>query len=391
MERIKLEIEGLPELVYVGRTYQYRIVVRNHESRSVTVLLKSHQTHRTQRLTIPASGSKNVEVRGKFESAGSQAVTYTVMKSGNILDSISQFLEVESPPAGVKMPKSTSRSTTQGELENVGSQTPTYAVMKGGNVPDSASQLAKTPLAEAKRPESASRHETRAALLVLFIVALAILIPVFWPQISGFFTGETSGTYGDYYLGLVIESGAVIDDGYGNLIVLVNSRNAQNPTYSQLLDFLLSDKTDLYPYQEIQTVPPPRHGNPENYVDLQYWKEIIDGTVQPDPPRVCTDYAERLHNNAEMAGIRCAFVSVALNGPTYNHALNAFETSDRGLIYIDDSGTDGSHNVDKVVDVEIGKSYVPQSLFPTSGWGSTWQNSGTVNDIFITWDGVWNK
>ncbi len=204
-------------------------------------------------------------------------------------------------------------------------------------------------------------------------------------------TDPRTGTYGNYYLGLVIEPTGAQVDSYGNLVVLINNGNARNPTYSHLLDFLSSDKTDLYPFQGIMAPIPPRYGNLENYVDLEYWKEIIDGTRQPSPPRICADYAAMLHNNAEMAGIRCAYVSVALNTPILNHTLNAFETTDRGLIYIDDSGTDGSHNVDKVVNVEIGKSYVPLSLFPTPGWDSTWESSGTVLDIFLTWNGSWNK
>jgi len=40
---------------------------------------------------------------------------------------------------------------------------------------------------------------------------------------------------------------------------------------------------------------------------------------------VCADFAETLHNNAEKVGIRVAYVTV--NGI---HALNAFDTTDRG-------------------------------------------------------------
>jgi len=390
MEKVKLEIEGLPQLVYAGRTYQYRIIVRNHESHSVTALLRNHQNRHTSRLTIPAGGSTNVDVRGEFEIPGSQYVTYTLLKSGYVLDSTSQRVEVEAPPGEAGRPEDIE---IRAESESTRKQIATYPLMNNGKTPGPKAQVPEVspPPAEAERPKSESRSETRIALLVLLVFAIAISSPVWWPKLSGVLTGRTSGTYGDYYLGIVIEKGALQVDSYGDPIVLINDKNARNPTYSQLLDFLRSDNTDLYPFQSTATIPPPRSGNPENYVDLQYWKEIIDATVQPEPPRICADYAQRLHNNAEMAGIRCALVSVALDGPTYNHMLNAFETTDRGLIYIDDSGTDGSHNVDKAVDVEIGESYVPQSLFPTSGWSSTWQNSGTVNDVFITWDGQWNK
>ena len=100
-----------------------------------------------------------------------------------------------------------------------------------------------------------------------------------------------TGAYGNYYLGLVREPTGVQVDSYGNLIVIMNNRNAQNPTYSQLLDFLSSDKTDLYPFQGTLAPIPSRYGSLESYVDLQYWKEIIDGTRRPNPPRTCADYA----------------------------------------------------------------------------------------------------
>jgi len=205
-----------------------------------------------------------------------------------------------------------------------------------------------------------------------------------------------------YYLGLVRTSGGTGVNSYGKFIVLINNEDARNPTYSQLLEFLKSDKTDQYQYQYTIFISGGYYGSAESNVDLDQVKAIIDGIDQPDPPRICADFAETLHNNAEGAGIRCAYVSVELSGfsDPYNygissdtsHALVVFNTTDEGLVYIDVTGLPnrGPSSCDKIVDVKVGGSYIPRSLFPEKGWSSTWGNMGKVTDIFITWDGEWD-
>lgn len=113
-----------------------------------------------------------------------------------------------------------------------------------------------------------------------------------------------------------VESGRVWLDEYtyvaggdGEPIVLINNPSASNPTWEQLFSFLQDDETDAYPY----------------------------GTLLPvigTEGQVCADFAEALHNNAEAVGIRTAFVVL----PENDHALNAFETTDEGLVYIDCTG-----------------------------------------------------
>jgi hypothetical protein len=103
---------------------------------------------------------------------------------------------------------------------------------------------------------------------------------------------------------------------------------------------------------------------------------------------VCADFAEMLHNNAEAASIRSAYVCVAL-GPCSSylsgggHALNAFETIDRGLVYIDCTGASGPGNSDKLVDVSVGDHYIPRSIFPEPGWSEIWGDMGIVKEIEI--------
>jgi hypothetical protein len=211
-----------------------------------------------------------------------------------------------------------------------------------------------------------------------------------------------TGIYNEYYLGPVKSPDGALSNSYGDFVVLINNKNATNPTYAQLLDFLKADETDEYPYQYTISLFGFYYGSAESNVDLDKIKNIIDGIENPKPPRICADFAEMVHNNAEKTGIRCAYVSIDLSGYSdaygygipadTGHALVAFETIDRGLVYIDCTGiaSFGPSNCDKIVDVQINKHYIPISLFAEAGWSSTWGDMGIVTDIYITWDGEWN-
>ena len=171
-----------------------------------------------------------------------------------------------------------------------------------------------------------------------------------------------------------------------------------------MVNFLQQDKTDEFPY--IYTISPGRsyYGTPESHVDLERIQNIIDGTEQPSNPHVCGDFAERLHNNAEMAGIRCAYVSMTLSGYTdpnhygipsnTGHACNAFQTTDRGLVYVDDTGWPANQpHPDRAVStvtIVVGHSYTPVSLFHEAGWRDSYVSMGTVTDFEVVWDGSWN-
>lgn len=124
----------------------------------------------------------------------------------------------------------------------------------------------------------------------------------------------------------------------GSQVCLVNCKNATDPTWKELITFLKHDDTDEYSY--------------------------IEGSF------VCADFAEMLHNNAEVFGIRAAWVGVDfIEGE--GHALNAFNTTDKGLVYVDctrgfsspitselgddDEGRECEH--DKIAYVVNGKEY----------------------------------
>ncbi len=92
----------------------------------------------------------------------------------------------------------------------------------------------------------------------------------------------------------------------GEPIVLAQNEDAVDITWAELAEFLDSDPTDR-----------------ATYVQDTY---------------MCGAFARTLHDNAEAAGIRTAWVSLDIRGQEIGHALNAFLTSDRGLVFVDCTG-----------------------------------------------------
>jgi hypothetical protein len=126
----------------------------------------------------------------------------------------------------------------------------------------------------------------------------------------------------------------------GVSIHLINNQNARDPTWQQLLLFLSNDATDKKSY-DLLSFP-------------------------------CGAFAEEIHNNAEVADIKAAWVAVDFTGSSDGHALNAFNTTDRGLVFVDCTGeccsllipsgfgskTYGSANSwDKIAYIKVGDEY----------------------------------
>jgi hypothetical protein len=44
-----------------------------------------------------------------------------------------------------------------------------------------------------------------------------------------------------------------------------------------------------------------------------------------------------------------------------------------------------------IVNIQVGKSYIPVSVFPEAGWKSESRSMGTVTNIYSTWDGKWDN
>jgi len=121
----------------------------------------------------------------------------------------------------------------------------------------------------------------------------------------------------------------------GPPVDLVNNPAARDVTWDELLAFLKSDSTDLNAYL------------PDVYM--------------------CGAFAQDLHNRAETAGIRAAWVAIDFYGEDVGHAATAFQTTDCGLVVIDDTssysstgyalGDGGTQGFDKVAYITIGADY----------------------------------
>jgi hypothetical protein len=134
---------------------------------------------------------------------------------------------------------------------------------------------------------------------------------------------------------------------------LDNNPDAVNPTYHELENFLRADRTDSYRY-------------------IYYYY-------------MCGNFAETVHNNAEAAGIRAAVVFIQYNYGD-GHAIDAFVTTDRGLVYIDCTGASvqGPSSNDAIVNnLKMYSPYNPTFLFPSGYYylpDSRW-----VTDLEIYW------
>ncbi len=136
--------------------------------------------------------------------------------------------------------------------------------------------------------------------------------------------------------GVYLSDGSYSVGGDGEPIILIDNPGATDPTYAEMMAFIVEDPADTHDYVE---------RGPKGHV--------------------CADFAEAVHNNAEAAGIRCAWVSVDFEGDEEGHALNAFNTTDKGLVYVDCTGKEillfpfygELDSYDKIAYVKVGKEY----------------------------------
>jgi hypothetical protein len=105
-------------------------------------------------------------------------------------------------------------------------------------------------------------------------------------------------------------------------VVIKNRENTHDPTMAELKAFLKADRTN----------------------NLVYVNQSF----------VCTNYAVALHDNSEGNGIHCGFVCVSFNDADIPHALNAFQTTDEGLVFVDDTGTRKGNGIDSFAKIKIG-------------------------------------
>ncbi len=107
-------------------------------------------------------------------------------------------------------------------------------------------------------------------------------------------------------------------------VALIDNPAAKNPTWSRLRVFLSQDQTEKHTYIE----------------------NVYD----------CSQFSRDVHNNAEAVRIRAAVVHVDFKNERIGHALNAFLTSDYGLVYVDCTGAPDTR-VDRIARVKTEKEY----------------------------------
>lgn len=133
----------------------------------------------------------------------------------------------------------------------------------------------------------------------------------------------------------------------GHRISLINNKSAVNPTYSQLLSFIKEDKTDQ-----------------RKYIPGKY---------------TCGDFAETVQNNAAKAGYKAGWVTIE----GVNHCCNAFQTSDKGIIYIDCTGSpNGGGYWDSSVKLANGIEYKRTPLFRDNFY---FNSMGTISSYKVYW------
>jgi hypothetical protein len=136
-----------------------------------------------------------------------------------------------------------------------------------------------------------------------------------------------------YYIGFTRGDSSGYDAGYNNGVIagIGTGYDLRDPTYSEMKRFLKLDDTDKNAY--------------------------IEGSY------TCTDYAAALNNNAEQAGYNAAYAYIEYSDGT-GHSIDAFQTVDKGLIFIEPQ-------YDEEVQVTIGSSYSEQNGYQPSDHDDT--------------------
>lgn len=150
---------------------------------------------------------------------------------------------------------------------------------------------------------------------------------------EGYVSGKTDGYREGYEVG--VEAGL----GHGYTL--------RDPTYAEAVAFLREDKTD------------------ENeYVEDTY------GVY------VCSHFARDVCNNAEEEGLRCSFVELRYSDG--GHAIIAFDTIDKGIVYFEAITDERSKPV-------VGKRYYKCMEPKPSYYYEKPSYDDTIRDILVIW------
>lgn len=147
---------------------------------------------------------------------------------------------------------------------------------------------------------------------------------------TGYANGFTIGNTTGYGLGETTGYTIGFQKGFAT-----TGFNIKDPTYQEMINFISSDKTDQNTY--------------------------IDGSY------VCHDFTSDVKINAFNAGYRCFYVSIEMGAfmPTsIGHALVAFNTTDRGIVYIEPQ-------TDRITHVKVGQPYWDRTIYYAPSYDDT--------------------
>jgi hypothetical protein len=125
--------------------------------------------------------------------------------------------------------------------------------------------------------------------------------------------------------------------GYGYVL--------RDPSYQAMKDFLKQDET-----------------SEQEYLESEY---------------ACVDFAADVKANAAKEGLRCAYVAIEYLG-RIGHAIVAFDTTDRGLVYIEPQ-------FDWEVEPEIGQRYYQCVIPPPGHYMVEPDYDDTIARIIVIW------
>ena len=125
--------------------------------------------------------------------------------------------------------------------------------------------------------------------------------------------------------------------GYGYVL--------RDPSYQEMKDFLKQDET-----------------SEQEYLRDEY---------------ICVDFAANVKANAAKEGIRCAYVVIEYLG-TNGHAIVAFDTTDRGLVYVEPQ-------FDWDVELETGRRYYECVVPPSGQYMVEPDYDDTIARIIVIW------
>ncbi len=166
---------------------------------------------------------------------------------------------------------------------------------------------------------------------------------------EGYDNGYISGKQEGYDEGYISGKADGYDKGYDEGVEagLEHGYTLRDPTYKEAVTFLRKDRTDK--------------------------NEFVEDTYGV---YVCSHFARDVCNNAEEAGLRCAFVEIRyLEG---GHSIIAFNTVDKGLLYFEPQS-------DEQVKPVIGKRYYLCIESESGYYSEKPPFDDTIMDILVIW------